>query len=62
MTNIKVGDLVHCGFGVGIILNVDYFGNCKVHWCIDNRSSLRTDFRYEEIEEFRKRLGEEIFD
>jgi hypothetical protein len=55
----KVGDLVHGGFGLGMIVKKTNIGDCIIEWYCPQKDQLRTKFYYEEIAFMKERLNEE---
>jgi hypothetical protein len=58
MIQNKVGDLVHCGFCLGMIIKKDNH-NFYVEWYHHTPSSLETKFTREDILVFKDRLKSE---
>ena len=57
----KVGDLVHCGFGVGAIIKKDVICDCYVEWYCEAAPNLRTKFHHHEIQQFKEQLRKEMY-
>ena len=60
MEEHKVGDLVHSGFGLGAIVEINQIGDCYVEWYCKEKNSLRTRFYHHEIMAMKKRLLNEL--